>query len=70
MSSIPQDFVQTTHDLYGAAGTEWLCKLPELIADYAVRWTLDVSPPFENLSYSYVAPVQRPDGIPVVLKVG
>ena len=70
MSSIPQNFIETTQDLYGVDGTEWLSKLPMLIADYAERWSLTVAPPFENLSYNYVAPARRSDNIPVVLKTG
>ncbi|MEM8534191.1 MAG: hypothetical protein AAGF95_25310 [Chloroflexota bacterium] len=50
MSFIPQNFVQTTQELYGTAGIKWLSKLPALIADYAERWALTVAPPFENLS--------------------
>ncbi|NOK62693.1 MAG: phosphotransferase [Chloroflexi bacterium AL-W] len=70
MHLIPQNFIQTTHELYGSVGTEWLSELPTLIADCAECWSLTVAPPFENLSYTYVAPALGSDNTPVVLKVG
>lgn len=57
-------------ELHGEAGVEWLSSLPSLVADCARRWSLTVSPPFEPLSYNYVAPAVRADGADVVLKVG
>ncbi len=57
-------------ELYGATGAGWLSELPTLIAECAVRWSLTVMPPFERLSYNYVAPVVRADGADVVLKIG
>ena len=55
---------------YGLDGKMWLDALPALLASFAERWDLTISPPFENLSYNYVAPAQRVDGTPVVLKLG
>ena len=57
-------------ELYGEVGAEWLDNLPSLVADFAGRWSLNVLPPFEPLSYNYVAPALRADGTDVVLKVG
>jgi streptomycin 6-kinase len=57
-------------DIHGAAGVEWLERLPAIIADCAARWSLTVLPPFEDLSYNYVTPAQQADGTPVVLKAG
>ncbi len=68
--SIPDDFGRTMLELYGEVGVEWLDGLPSLIADCARRWSLDVKPPFEPLSYNYVAPATRADGVDVVLKIG
>jgi streptomycin 6-kinase len=36
----------------------------------ANRWALTLSPPFDPLTYNYVAPATRKDGMKVVLKVG
>lgn len=57
-------------DIHGAAGVAWLERLPFIVEDCAKRWSLTVLPPFEHLSYNYVAPALRGDGTPVVLKAG
>jgi len=67
---VPAGLAQTIIELYGAAGVEWMQRLPALIADCARRWSLTVLPPFEGLSYNYVAPAVRADGSDVVLKIG
>jgi len=54
----------------GETGRQWLADLPGLITAYARKWSLTVLPPFEPLSYNYVAPAIRADGSEVVLKVG
>jgi len=45
--------------LYGDMGQKWLDALPALLAKYAQRWGLEISAPFENLSYNYTAPAYR-----------
>ena len=70
MNTVPRDFARTIVELYGAEGVEWLERLPSLLADCERRWALTVLPPFEPLSYNYVAPAVRADGADVVLKVG
>jgi streptomycin 6-kinase len=57
-------------DLHGERGAQWLARLPELVAECAARWHLEVLPPFAVDSYSYVAPAVRAGGEAVVLKVG
>ncbi len=69
MNALPQSFTRTVTNLYGAAGVEWLQRLPELLAGCARRWSLQLLPPFP-LSYNYAAPVIRADGTEAVLKVG
>ena len=56
--------------LHGDAGREWLSALPAILDACAERWDLILEPPFENLSYNYVLPVHRVNGMPAVLKVG
>lgn len=61
-------FRQRIASVFGDAGVAWLARLPEIVAECAERWELTLEPPFE-LSYNYVAPATRADGLPVVLKV-
>ncbi len=70
MNVVPNGFARTIVELYRTAGVEWLSRLPSVIADCAQHWSLTVMPPFEPLSYNYVAPASRADGADVVLKVG
>ena len=52
-------------------GTAWLDRLPSAITDLKQRWSLTLSPPFEEeASCSWVAPCVRQDGAPAVLKIG
>lgn len=70
MQPISDEFACTIVELYGTTGSDWLNRLPILIAECAVRWSLRVLPPFEHLTYNYVAPAVRADGTDVVLKIG
>ena len=70
MRDIPHTFARTVVDVHGAAGADWLERLPMTLAEFARRWSLDISPSFEPLSYNYVAPAVRADGADVVLKAG
>jgi streptomycin 6-kinase len=70
MNAIPNGLARTIVELHGTTGVEWLNRLPSLVADCEQRWSLQVLPPFEPLSYNYVAPAVRADGTEVVLKVG
>jgi streptomycin 6-kinase len=67
---IPDEFAARMIALYAAAGSAWLKRLPALIADCERRWSLTIQPPFDNLSYNYVAPAIRDDGTAVVVKLG
>ncbi len=52
-------------------GAAWLAQLPKAITDLKERWSLNLSPPFEEeASCSWVAPCVRRDGTPAVLKIG
>lgn len=50
-------------------GSAWLARLPGLLQACAERWSLRLLPPFD-LSYNYVCPARRADGMEVVLKIG
>jgi streptomycin 6-kinase len=70
---LPDTFVQSITDLYGAHGIAWLNAFPDHLAGCAARWGLEFGPPYAlayRFSYNYVAPVQHADGSPAVLKLG
>jgi streptomycin 6-kinase len=66
--NLPHDFQQRVRGVHGAAGEAWLHRLPVLLDEAAIRWSLRLLPPFEPLSYNYVAPVICTDGCDAVLK--
>lgn len=65
----PTAFRRNIEREFGAKGRAWLESLASLIAAYAERWSLTVGPPFDDLSYGYVAPAIRGDGVQCVLKL-
>jgi streptomycin 6-kinase len=67
--SVPEGLTRTTIALRGAAGVEWLDRLPALVAGCGERWSLEVGPPFPQLSFNYAAPALRVDGTAAVLKL-
>ena len=70
MQQFPGGFTQNVTGVHGEAGTEWLRRLDEIIAECERRWSFTVRPPFVPLSYNYVAPAVRADGTEAVLKLG
>lgn len=50
-------------------GADWLRRLPRLVAECADSWSLRVGEPFAGSHVSWVAPAERPDGAPAVLKL-
>jgi streptomycin 6-kinase len=66
----PRGWARNVLDVHGAAGAEWLKRLPALISECAGLWSLELLPPFEGLSYSFVAPAIRRHGASVVVKAG
>src|SRR5215208_2951436 len=68
--SIPEGIgTCTTIALRGATGKDWLDRLPALVAGCAERWSLEIGPPFPELSFNYAAPALRVDGTAAVLKL-
>lgn len=67
--SVPEEFARTQVSLRKEAGLAWLNRLPALTEELARRWSLEVGGPFPNLSYNWVAPALREDGVPAVLKL-
>jgi streptomycin 6-kinase len=69
MFALPEDFIQFLRNVYGTeAANAWFQRLPSLLEECAERWQLKLLPPFENLSFHYVAPAERADGTSVILK--
>jgi streptomycin 6-kinase len=55
---------------FGAKGEKWLSTLERTISFYEKMWNINVSTPFANLSYHYVAPATCSNGQGAVLKLG
>ena len=68
MIVVPAELVQTTLGRLGEEGAEWLRRLPELVEEYAARWSLEIGPPLPA-NYSFVAPADREDGTRAIIKV-
>jgi streptomycin 6-kinase len=66
---LPPAFVRNNTHERGGAGVAWLEQLPAILERCREQWSLRVGPPFEGLSYNYVAPAEMPDGTPAVLKL-
>ena len=66
---VPETLVRNATELRGGEGAEWANRLPALVADLERRWSLEVGPPFPELSQNWVAPALRADGTKAVLKL-
>ncbi len=60
MSFIPDELTRTTMELRGAAGADWLKRLPAIVAGCERRWSLAVGPPFPELSATTWPPRYAP----------
>lgn len=68
--TVPDGLVRNVVNGWGDAGAAWLARLPNLISACEQRWGLTAMAPLDNLSYNYVAPAVRADGMEVMLKIG
>jgi streptomycin 6-kinase len=66
---LPPAFVQNITGIHQEKGALWLENLPNLLAQLAKQWDLEIGEPVDNLSFNYVAPVTR-KGEEFILKVG
>ncbi len=64
------EYIQRVKDTFGKEGQVWLTQFPETLQTYLERWSLTLLPPFEPLSYNYVAPALLPGGEEVIFKLG
>ncbi len=67
---LPVDFKQRIQGTFGDEGSTWLREFPKTLEDYSRRWSLQLLPHFQPLSYNFVAPAVQADGRRVVLKLG
>ena len=66
---VTDELINNVTEVWGQAGTDWLDRLPSLLAEVEELWSIRVDDPFD-LSFNYVAPAVREDGTEVVLKLG
>lgn len=70
MLALPPDFRQRIINTFGEPGAVWLKRLPDLLAETAALWEVELGEPYRDLSYNYVARGVRQDGRKVALKIG
>ena len=68
MVNIPDPFAQFMFELHGDKGRVWLERLPAILAACEQRWHITLGTPFPNISFHFVIPALRNDGIPVIVK--
>jgi streptomycin 6-kinase len=66
---VPEKPPRTTIALRGAAGAEWLNRLPAIISRCEERWSLKVGPLFPGLQVNWAAAATCTDGTPAALKL-
>ncbi len=64
------DFYQNIIGLYDDRGKAWLDQLPRLLQQYEGELDVKLQPPFNDLTYNYVAPAVLSNGNHVVFKCG
>lgn len=69
-ATLPSEFVENVLGVCGPRGDAWLRDLPQRISELESKWKLKVGPHFNDLSYNFVAPADRADGLQLVLKLG
>jgi streptomycin 6-kinase len=67
---VPDYFAQHMRELDPHGGAAWVTRLPDLVAELAARWGLDVGLPLDPLTYNWVASATRADGTRAILKLG
>lgn len=70
ITDLPQKFVRLISKAHGTKGAKWLADLPMIISEIEEKWSLEVSKPFRNLSYNFVAPCVCENVGEAVLKIG
>ena len=68
--TLSEEFKRRIAGVWGEEGQAWLDRLPALITTCQVRWDLCIKAPLPDLSYNFVAPATRGDGVETMLKIG
>ncbi|MFL2077162.1 hypothetical protein [Marinilactibacillus psychrotolerans] len=68
MSKVSEEFLEMMIKTYGKTVSDWVQKLPVLIAECELKFVIKIEKSFENLSYNYVAEGTKDDRS-VVLKL-
>ena len=66
---IPEKLFQTCVETHGDQGADWLRRVPGMARHCAEQWALTLDAPLADVSYNYVAPGLRADGVGIVLKI-
>lgn len=69
MTSIPDDFHEKMVTIYGSSVEKWVRSLPDLISKSQEHFGIEVTAPFDNLSYNYIAHGTNREDRPIVLKL-
>jgi streptomycin 6-kinase len=69
-SGTPRAVPAAVHNKALAAGAaQWICDLPELVADLERDWSIAIGPPYDDATEAFVADATLSDGTPAVLKL-
>lgn len=68
LSKVSEEFLEMMIKTYGKTVSDWVQKLPVLIAECELKFGIKIEKSFENLSYNYVAEGTKDDRS-VVLKL-
>jgi streptomycin 6-kinase len=68
--TVPAQFYEKVHRIFGEAGRAWLPQLPEILAQCRQNWRLPEGTPCPTMSMNYIEFTTTADGRPVALKVG
>jgi streptomycin 6-kinase len=67
---VPEGLARNVTGFQGERGREWLGRVPELVAEFALRWELTLGEPCPGMFYNYLVRAVRADGTGAVLKLG
>lgn len=70
MSALPGELARTFAEVHGEAGRRFAAGFGALRDECRERWSLTLGEPFAALTYNWVAPALRSDGVAAVLKLG
>lgn len=68
--TLPAQLTQNMRTIWKVEADNFLAGLPTLITEYEGRWGITVGPPFDGLSYHYVASAVTQNGDDIVFKAG